>query len=130
MGRVKGEMRVSPFFFLIYFILIQIFISLIYKFLFNLTLLGNEISKKIKVKYENNFLILDTIKIIDSNLKNEVIDIQDDKQFFVGVNETTSTLVFNRVFSKLNDYLKEISKLLKVEVVNTRIPPVSTVTFR
>ncbi len=106
------------------------FNNLIYKFLFNLTLLGNEISKKIKVKYENNSLILDSIRIIDSNLKNTILDITDDKQFYVGVNETASTLVFNRVFTKLNDYLKDISSLFKVDILNTRIPSLSTVTFK
>lgn len=103
--------------------------NLIYKFLFNLNLLTNEIGRSLFVKYDNDFVILDSIKTVDINDKLIFGNITNEKDFYVGVNETASTKIFNRTLSNLYYYIENISKILNLKYRNIRIPPLSTITF-
>lgn len=101
--------------------------NLIYKFLINVDLLFKEIGKKIEVKFIDDFLFLDNFKNIDSSNKENILI--NEKDFFVGVNETISTKVFNRTLSNVYSYMEKIIPFLNSNTVNTRISPLTTITF-
>lgn len=103
--------------------------NLIYKFLFNLNLLANDIGKSLFVKYENDFVVLDSIKTVDINDKNRLGNITNEKDFYVGVNETASVQVFNRTLTNLYNYIESIGNIINLKYKNIRIPPLSTITF-
>ena len=105
------------------------FNNLIYKFLFNVNLLGLEIGKQLEVKYSDGFLTFEKFKNIKPEFKIDKVNFENDNDFYVGVNETISTKVFNRVIEKIYNYLYGLSSLLNVQVNNTRISPLTTVTF-
>ncbi len=105
------------------------FNNLVYKFLFNVNLLGFEIGKRLETRYLNNFLTFRKFKNIIPDDKNEIIELKNENDFFVGVNETISTKVFNRVIENLYNYTTNLSLLLNAEVTNTRISPLTTVIF-
>lgn len=103
--------------------------NLIYKFLFNLNLLTNDIGKTLFVKYENDFVVLDSIKTVDNIDKNRLGNITNEKDFYVGVNETASVQVFNRTLTNLYNYIESIGDIINLKYRNIRIPPLSTITF-
>jgi hypothetical protein len=103
--------------------------NMIYKFLFNLNLLTNDIGKSIFVKYQNDFVVLDSIVTIDNIDKNRLGNITNEKDFYVGVNETASVKVFNRTLTNLYNYIESIGDILNLKYRNIRIPPLSTITF-
>ena len=103
--------------------------NLIYKFLFNLNLLTNDIGKTLFVKYENDFVVLDSIKTVDNIDKNRLGNITNEKNFYVGVNETASVQVFNRTLTNLYNYIESIGDIINLKYRNIRIPPLSTITF-
>ena len=45
------------------------------------------------------------------------------------MNETVSTIVFNRVFKNLYNYQTKIASLINSRVTNTEISPLTTITF-
>ena len=105
------------------------FNNLIYKFLFNVNLLGLEIGKQLELKYLDGFLTFDKFRNIIPENKNEIVSFENSNDFFVGVNEIISTKVFNRVIENVYNYLENLVTLLNPEINNTRISPLTTVTF-
>jgi hypothetical protein len=106
------------------------FNNLIYKFLHNINILGLNVGKKYNLRFaDNKFKVLDNFESIDLELKNSKVNIDSIKNFYAGVNETVSTIVFNRIFSNLYDYQEDIASLLKAETINTRLSPLTTITF-
>ena len=106
------------------------FNNLIYKFLHNINILGSNVGKKYNLRFtDNKFKVLDNFESIDLELKNSKVNIDSIKNFYAGVNETVSTLVFNRIFSNLYEYQEDIASLLKSETINTRLSPLTSITF-
>ena len=105
------------------------FNNLIYKFLFNVNLLGLEIGKQLELKYLDSFLTFDKFRNIIPENKNEIVSFENSNDFFIGVNETISTKVFNRVIENVYNYIENLVTLLNTEINNTRISPLTTVTF-
>tara|TARA_E500000318_G_scaffold15561_1_gene15821 strand:+ start:5103 stop:6947 length:1845 start_codon:yes stop_codon:yes gene_type:complete len=105
------------------------FNNLIYKFLFNVNLLGLEIGKQLELKYLDSFLTFDKFRNIIPENKNEIVSFENSNDFFIGVNETISTKVFNRVIENVYNYFENLVTLLNPEINNTRISPLTTVTF-
>ena len=105
------------------------FNNTIYKFLFNVNILGLEIGKQLEVKYSDGFLTFEKFKNIKPEFKIDKVNFENDNDFYVGVNETISTKVFNRVIEKIYNYLYGLSSSLNVQLNNTRISPLTTVTF-
>ena len=61
--------------------------------------------------------IIDNIKLIDQN------------EIYVGVNEVIDTNVFNRTVEKLYSYQELLLQAYDVKVLNTKLPPLSTIAF-
>lgn len=100
-----------------------------YKLLYNHSLLANRISKKVSLKFDNRGVkIFDDISHINPEDKLQ-INLDNTKDFYVGMNETTSLLVFNRIIESFYNYQLEIIKLLDIETINIKNPPLSTIIF-
>jgi hypothetical protein len=100
----------------------------LYKLLYNHNLLASRISKKVSVKFDRGKKVFDDISHLNAQEKLK-ISLSGTENFYVGVNETISTLVFNRVLKSFFDYQTNILKLLQVEITNLKIPALSTITF-
>lgn len=100
-----------------------------YKLLYNHSLLANRISKKVSLKFDNRGVrLFNDISHVNPVTKLQT-DLRNTKDFYVGMNETTSLLVFNRILESFYNYQLEILKLLKVETINLKNPPLSTIIF-
>jgi len=100
----------------------------LYKLLYNHNLIANRISKKVSLKFDKGRKIFDDISHLTPEEKLK-ITLSGTENFYAGVNETMSTLVFNRILKSFHDYQIDILKLLQVETINLKIPPLSTITF-
>jgi len=105
------------------------FNNLIYKYLHNINILGNNINERITLKYKENVLSIDKFIPLTPDEKVNQLRIDNIKDFYVGMNETTSTLVFNRVFKNLYNYQSKIASIINSTTVNTEISPLTTITF-
>jgi len=56
-----------------------------------------------------------------------VLDIDDMKQFFVGVNETVNGNTLNRVLTEIYDYQEKFLYFVRTRIQNKRIPSLVTV---
>ena len=99
-----------------------------YKLLYNHNLLASRISKKVSIKFDRGKKVFNNISHLNAEEKLK-ISLSGTENFYVGVNETISTLVFNRVLKSFYDYQIEILKLLQVEIANLKNPALSTITF-
>ena len=101
-----------------------------YKMLFNMKLLANSLNKKLITTFESGIETFNRIEIINADEKNSVsLSNNDFLNLNVGNNEPTAALIFNRQLKFLLDYQNKVKDLLKVDVTNTLIPKLSTVTF-
>jgi hypothetical protein len=100
----------------------------LYKLLYNHNLLASRISKKVSIKFDRGKKVFNNISHLNAEEKLK-ISLSGTENFYVGVNETISTLVFNRVLKSFYDYQIEILKLLQVEIANLKNPALSTITF-
>ena len=100
----------------------------LYKLLYNHNLLSSRISKKVSVKFDKGRKLFKDITHLTAEEKLK-ISLSGTENFYAGVNETISTLVFNRILKSFFDYQIDILKLLEVETINLKNPPLSTITF-
>ncbi len=100
----------------------------LYKLLYNHNLLSNRISKKVSLKFDKGRKIFHDISHLTSEEKLKMT-LSATENFYAGVNETMSTLVFNRILKSFYEYQVDILKLLQVETINLKNPPLSTITF-
>ena len=105
------------------------FNNLIYKYLHNINILGNNLNEKIDLAYKQSVLSVDKFIALDPESKVNNLKINNIKDFYVGMNETVSTIVFNRVFKNLYNYQTKIASLINSRVTNTEISPLTTITF-
>lgn len=106
------------------------FNSTIYRHLFNLNLLASNLNKKLLAKFDT----LETdgylrfFDFIELTTKDKIsLDMADQKQFFVGVNETLNGNTLNRVINNLFNYQNSLINLVKTERIGKRIPILETV---
>ena len=57
----------------------------------------------------------------------ESLDLLDQKQFFVGVNETLNGNTLNRIITNLFEYQNKLIKIVKTRRIGERIPLLKTV---
>ena len=100
----------------------------LYKLLYNHNLLSSRISKKVSLKFDRSKKIFEDISHLTPQEKLK-ISLSGTENFYAGVNETISTLVFNRIIKSFHDYQIDILKLLQVETINLKNPSLSTITF-
>ena len=104
--------------------------STFYRHLFNLNLLSSNLNKQILAEFEtvltDGYLkFKDFIEISYEDKK--VLDIDDQKQYFIGVNETLNGNSLNRVFTNIYNYQNKLIKIVKTLKQGERIPPSKTV---
>ena len=98
--------------------------------MFNLNLLASNLNKKLLAKFDT----LETdgylrfFDFIELTTKDKIsLDMADQKQFFVGVNETLNGNTLNRVINNLFNYQNSLINLVKTERIGKRIPILETV---
>jgi hypothetical protein len=97
--------------------------------LHNINILGNNVNEKIDLAFKQSVLSVDKFIALDPESKVNNLKINNIKDFYVGMNETVSTIVFNRVFKNLYNYQTKIASLINSRVTNTEISPLTTITF-
>tara|TARA_R110000803_G_scaffold139406_3_gene206068 strand:+ start:5127 stop:7025 length:1899 start_codon:yes stop_codon:yes gene_type:complete len=102
--------------------------SSLYKLAFNLNLLSANICKYLKVQYVGGQKQFYSLSNIDPDIVDD-IKLIDQNEIYVGVNEVINTNVFNRTVEKLYSYQELLLQAYDVKVLNTRIPPLSTIVF-
>lgn len=102
--------------------------SSLYKLAFNLNLLSANICKYLKVQYVKGRKQFYSLSNIDPDIVDD-IKLIDQNELYVGVNEVIDTNVFNRTVEKLYDYQELLLQAYSIKVLNTRIPPLSTIVF-
>ena len=102
--------------------------SSLYKLAFNLNLLSANICKYLKVQYVKGRKQFYSLSNIDPDIVDD-IKLIDQNELYVGVNEVIDTNVFNRTVEKLYGYQELLLQAYSIKVLNTRIPPLSTIVF-
>ena len=102
--------------------------SSLYKMVFNLNLLSANICKYLKVRFAKGKKQFYSLSNIDPDIVDR-IKLIDQNELYVGVNEVIDTNVFNRTVEKIYDYQELLLQAYSIKVLNTRIPPLSTVVF-
>jgi hypothetical protein len=106
------------------------FNSTLYRHLFNLNLLGSNLNKKLLAKFDtletDGYLRFD--EFLEMSKEDKInLDITDQKQFFVGVNETLNGNTLNRVMTNIYEYQGKIIEAVKTKRIGKRIPILKTV---
>jgi hypothetical protein len=106
------------------------FNSTLYRHLFNLNLLGSNLNKKLLAKFDtletDGYLRFD--EFLEMSKEDKInLDIADQKQFFVGVNETLNGNTLNRVMTNIYKYQGKVIEAVKTKRVGKRIPTLKTV---
>jgi hypothetical protein len=99
----------------------------IYKLLYNLKLIGIAVNKKLFLRFNRGNLRFEKVESIVPDLIN--LKLLDTKNFYIGNNENISANNFNRCISNLLEYQNNLLQLLDINISNTKIPSLSTVTF-
>ena len=106
------------------------FNSTIYRHLFNLNLFASNLNKKLLAQFDT----VDTEgylrfqEFIELNYDDkETLNMNDQKQFFVGVNETLNGNSLNRVITNLFDYQNKLIEVVRTKRIGKRIPVLKTV---
>ena len=103
------------------------FNTAIYKLLYNLKLISIAINKRLSLRFNRGILTFERIESIISDLSK--LKLIDTKDFYIGNNENISANNFNRVIDNIINYENNLLSLIDVNITNTRIPTLSTVTF-
>jgi hypothetical protein len=100
------------------------------KMLHNMNLITQNISKKVNVSY-GRYVIPEFFALlyIDKAGDKQIVTESFMKNLFVGMNETTSTKVFNRMFESMLNYQKQVIALLDVGYNNENIPKARKISF-
>tara|TARA_R110001592_G_scaffold298363_2_gene569137 strand:+ start:4106 stop:6064 length:1959 start_codon:yes stop_codon:yes gene_type:complete len=104
--------------------------STFYRHLFNLNLLSSNLNKQILAEFDTvltkGYLrFKDFIELSYEDKKD--LDLNDQKQYFIGVNETLNGNTLNRVFTNIFNYQNKLIKIVKTLKRGERIPPSKTV---
>ncbi len=104
--------------------------STLYRHLFNLNLLSSNLNKQLLAEYDtvlsDGYLkFKDFIEISYNDKKS--LDLDDQKQFFVGVNETLNGNTLNRVLTSIFNYQEKLIKIVEIIKQGKRIAPSKTV---
>jgi len=106
------------------------FNSTIYRHLFNLNLFASNLNKKLLAQFDTveteGYLRFQEFIELNYNDK-ETLNMDDQKQFFVGVNETLNGNTLNRVITNLFDYQNKLIEVVKTKRIGKRIPVLKTV---
>ena len=106
------------------------FNSTIYRHLYNLNLFSSNLNKKLLAEFDpvldEGYLRFKEFLELTYDDKNQ-LDITDQKQFFVGVNETLNGNTLNRVINNLYDYQDKVIEVVKTVRKGKRIPSAETV---
>ena len=99
----------------------------IYKLIYNINLLSANVNKQMFAEFD-----LDTyLRFQDFNefdyFDKSVLNIDDMKQFFVGVNETVNGNTLNRVLTEIYNYQEKFLYFVRTRIQNKRIPSLVTV---
>ena len=106
------------------------FNSTIFRHLFNLNLLSSNLNKKLVAEF-------DTV-VVDGYLRfkeflelsfedKSSLEFEDQKQFFLGVNETLTGNTLNRIITNIFNYQNKIIQAIKTLRIGQRIPDLKTV---
>lgn len=106
------------------------FNSTIYRHLYNLNLFSSNLNKKLLAEFdpvidEGYLRFKEFLELTHGDKKQ--LDITDQKQFFVGVNETLNGNTLNRVINNLYDYQNKVIEVVKTVRKGKRIPSAETV---
>ena len=104
--------------------------STIYRHLFNLNLLSSNLNKNILAEFDTEITdgFLKFKDFIELNYDNKInLELDDQKQYFIGVNETLNGNSLNRVFTNLYDYQERLKNNVITIKRGERIPPGKTV---
>jgi len=106
------------------------FNSTIYRHLYNLNLFSSNLNKKLLAEFDpvidEGYLRFKEFLELTYNDKKQ-LDITDQKQFFVGVNETLNGNTLNRVINNLYEYQNKVIEVVKTVIKGKRIPSAETV---
>jgi hypothetical protein len=106
------------------------FNSTIYRHLFNLNLLSSNLNKKLLAQFDtletDGYLRFKEFLEMSHEDK-DTLDIDDGKQFFIGVNETLNGNTLNRVMENIIKYQNKIIKTVDTKRIGERIPILKTV---
>ena len=106
------------------------FNSTIYRHLFNLNLFASNLNKKLLAEFDtlqtDGYLRFREFLELDYSDK-ESLNLNDQKQYFVGVNETLNGNSLNRVISNLYEYQNKLIEVVKTQRIGKRIPLLKTV---
>jgi len=106
------------------------FNSTIYRHLFNLNLFASNLNKKLLAEFDtiqtDGYLRFREFLELTHDDK-ETLDLINQKQFFVGVNETLNGNTLNRVITNLFNYQNKLIEVVKTKRVGERIPLLKTV---
>ncbi len=106
------------------------FNSTIYRYLFNLNLFASNVNKKLLAQFDtietDGYLrFKEFLELIHKDKID--LDLNEQKQFFVGVNETLNGNTLNRVIEELFNYQNKLINLLRTKRIGERIPLLKTV---
>ncbi|MAK56871.1 MAG: hypothetical protein CML17_13690, partial [Pusillimonas sp.] len=106
------------------------FNSTIFRHFFNLNLFASNLNKKLLAEFDtvqtDGYLrFKEFLELIHDDKKD--LDIQDQKQFFVGVNETLNGNTLNRIITNLFNYQNKLIEIVKTKRIGQRIPLLKTV---
>ena len=106
------------------------FNSTIYRHLFNLNLFASNLNKQLLAQFDtlqtDGYLRFKEFLEMTHDDK-ESLDLLDQKQFFVGVNETLNGNTLNRIITNLFEYQNKLIEIVKTRRIGERIPLLKTV---
>ena len=106
------------------------FNSTIYRHLFNLNLFASNLNKKLLAEFDtlqtDGYLRFREFLELDYSDK-ESLNLNDQKQYFVGVNETLNGNTLNRVMENVIEYQNKIISTVDTKRIGERIPLLKTV---
>jgi hypothetical protein len=106
--------------------------STLYRHLFNLNLLSSNLNKQILAEFDNvgrtSEGYLRFKDFIEMSFEDkEGLELNDQKQYFIGVNETLNGNSLNRVLTNIFNYQNKLIETIKTIRSGERIPPSKTV---
>ena len=106
------------------------FNTTIFRHLFNLNLFASNLNKKLLAEFDtvetDGYLrFKEFLELVHED--KETLDLNNQKQFFVGVNETLNGNTLNRVITNLFDYQNRLIEAVKTKRIGERIPLLKTV---
>tara|TARA_E500000318_G_scaffold25355_1_gene25371 strand:- start:4244 stop:6214 length:1971 start_codon:yes stop_codon:yes gene_type:complete len=106
------------------------FNSTIFRHLFNLNLLSSNLNKQLlavfdTVETDGYLRFKDFLEL--SHEDKEILDLNNQKQYFAGVNETLNGNTLNRIMTNLFEYQNNIIQSVETKRIGERIPILKTV---